>query len=192
MLKTLRFKTVALLQLVLVLIFIVFEELIWEGIAKPIYTWVHGLRILQKIEQRLHKVHAGVILVVFVMLLIVVEGLGIYAGVLFVSGNIVVGIMLYTAKIPVAAFTFWLFKISKHKLMHFGWFAWSYTKIMTFIDTLKGWPVYQETMATLKRIKKKIKTEAAVLKMRFFGSESRFVRGMKRFYKVIKKALNRS
>ena len=33
---------------ILVTIYIVLEELIWENIAEPIYTFIHGLSILHR------------------------------------------------------------------------------------------------------------------------------------------------
>jgi hypothetical protein len=102
------------------------------------------------------------------------------------------GMMLYGAKIPVAAFTFWLFKTAKPQLMTIGWFAWSYEKTMKFIDKLKAWPVYIETMARLKRMKHAFKVFFKRLKARFFDKEGRFVRSMKRLYRSIKRALKRS
>ena len=46
-------KSIMLIQLLLVVIFIVFEEIIWEGFAKPIYLYIRELRILQTIEFRI-------------------------------------------------------------------------------------------------------------------------------------------
>jgi len=184
-------KLITLLQLLLVVGFIVFEEIVWEGIAKPIYTWVHGLRLLQKLEAVLQRIPAGVILVTFVVLLAAVEGLGLYAGVLFVSGNAFIGAMLYATKIPIAAFTFWLFKVSKPRLMEYAWFAWLYEKTMAWIERLKAWPMYVQTMAMLVQAKHRLKAGVREFKARYFAKESRFVRGLRRFYHVIKKALKR-
>jgi len=189
--ERLRHKLTSLIQLILVILFILFEEVVWEGIAKPIYAWVHGLRVLQKIQLALERVPAWIILVLFVVLLVGVELLGLYAGALFVSGYVLTGAMIYGAKIPIAAFTFWLFKVSKPRLMEFAWFAWVYEKTMALIERLKSWPVYVETMALLKRTRHRVKAWIRELKARYFAKESRFVRGMKRFYRVIKKALRR-
>ena len=128
----------SLLQLILVIIYILFEELIWEGIAKPIYEAIHALQILQKIETKLQTVNATVILGIFVVLLTIVEAFGIYAGMLFVSGQVVLGLTLYISKIPIAAFTFWLFRVTEDKLMQFGWFKWMYEWIMKAIEWLKS------------------------------------------------------
>jgi len=191
MLSTIKHKLISLLQLVVVLIYIIFEELIWEGISKPIYEFIHSLKILQKIETLLHSMNAYVILVVFVFLLGTVELLGIYAGLLFVSGKIWHGLTLYLTKIPIAAFTFWIFRITEDKLMTFGWFKWIYDKVMTAIDWLKSLDIYISTMEKLKSLKMKIKVFKIKIKEKYFSSENRFMIKIKQLYKVIKESLGK-
>jgi hypothetical protein len=192
MLNTIKYKLITLLQLLLVIIFILFEEIIWEGIAKPIYTYVHSLRVLQKVEAWLQGVNATVILVLFVVMLASVEMLGIYAGILFVSGQVALGLMLYLTKVPIAAFTFWMFRVTESKLMQFGWFRWLYEKIMVAIDRLKSLEIYQSTMQKLKKSKEKIKGWLKKIKARYFAKESPFVHRLKRLYRSIKRALKRN
>ncbi len=187
----LKRKLITLLQLLLVIVFILFEELIWEGIAYPIYRYVHGLKILQKVEAKLQAVNAYVILVLFVLLLSSVEGLGLYAGYQFVSGSVLFGLTLYLTKIPIAAFTFWMFRVTESKLMQFGWFAWLYGKIMCGITWLKGLEIYRNTMERIKVTKTKIKAWIKVFKARYFSKESTFVLRLKKLYRRIKAALKR-
>jgi len=191
MIVRMKNRLISLLQLLLVLIFIIFEELIWEGIAKPIYQRIHALRILQKVEAKLRSVNPVVILLLFVILLAMVEAFGIYAGLLFVSGHFLLGLGLYLSKIPIAAFTFWLFRVTEDKLMRFGWFKWLYEKIMAAIDWLKSLAIYQETMAKLKALKVEIKALVRRFKERYFKEESPFVKRLKRHYKNLKEYLDR-
>jgi len=178
-------KLTSLLQLVLVIIYIIFEELIWEGIAKPIYEAIHSLKVLQKVEKKLQHINASVILVIFVFLLAVVEIFGIYAGMLFVSGKVLLGLGLYLSKIPIAAFTFWLFRVTEDKLMQFGWFKWLYEKMMAGIAWLKSREVYISTMKRLKELKLLVKT----WKEKYFASQSPFILKLKKLYKSVKSSL---
>jgi len=187
MLATLKHKLISLLQLILVLIFIVFEELIWEGIAYPVYQYVHSLQILQRVEEGLHSVNRYVILVIFVVMLVAVEAFGLYAGFLFVSGKVLLGFSIYLGKIPVAAFTFWMFRVTEDKLMKFGWFKWVYDRVMQFIDWLKSLEVYKSTLDRIKLWKAKIRA----FRIKYFSKESRFVTKMKRFYTTIKASLRK-
>jgi len=191
MLLAIKNRLTSLLQLILVIIYIIFEELIWEGIAKPIYEFVHSLEILQKVEVKLHSVNASVILVIFVFLFGIVEALGIYAGILFVSGQILLGISLYISKIPIAAFTFWVFRITEDKLMQFGWFKWIYEWIVKGIDWLKSRDIYRETMERLTRVKANIKKSLKALKEKYLSKESPFITKIKHLYKTVKESLKK-
>jgi len=191
MLSLIKHKFISLLQLILVLIYIIFEELIWEGIARPIYVFIHSLKILHKIEETLHAVNAYVILIVFIVLLGLVEALGIYAGILFVSGQALLGISLYITKIPIAAFTFWMFRITEDKLMQFGWFKWIYDWIMKGIDWLKSLEIYQSTIDKIKVTKENVKQYFKSIKEKYFSKESSFVTKIKHLYKNIKDSLQK-
>ncbi|PHS34453.1 MAG: hypothetical protein COA92_00735 [Sulfurovum sp.] len=191
MLLIIKNKFISLLQLLLVLIYIIFEELIWEGIAKPVYEFVHSLKILQKVETKLHSANATVILIIFIFLLGIVEAFGIYAGILFVSGNVLLGLVLYISKVPVAAFTFWMFRVTEDKLMNFGWFKWLYEKIMLAIDWLKSRNVYVRTMERLKFVKKRIKNYVKIFKEKYFSKKSSFVTKVKNLYTTIKASLKK-
>lgn len=187
MLSAIKHKLILLLQLLFVIIYILFEELIWEGIAKPIYETIHALKILQKIETRLETVNPSVILFIFVILLTIVEAFGVYAGMLFVSGQMVLGLALYISKIPVAAFTFWLFRVTEEKLMQFGWFKWMYDWIMKAIDWIKSSEIHQKTIEYLVQMKMRIK----VFKEKYFVGKSPFIEKIKHLYRSVKGALRK-
>lgn len=189
MLSLIKNKLISLLQLLLVIIYIILEELIWEGIAKPIYVAIHSLKVLQKLEAWLQNVNASVVLFIFMVLLIVVEAAGIYAGMLFVSGNVVLGLTLYISKIPIAAFTFWLFRVTEDKLMQFGWFKWLYEKIMQAIDWLKSREMYKKTMERLKRLKLSMSEWKKAFKAKYFSKKSPFVEKIKHLYATLKDTL---
>ncbi len=191
-LSVLKQKSIRVVQLFLVVLFIVFEELIWEGIAKPIYTYIHGLRILQQIELHISKVNPTGILFIFVFLFTSVEALGVYAGLLFMSGNLVIGVFLYMLKIPIAALTFWLFRISENKLMQFGWFAWSYMKLMSAIIWIKSTEIYLSTMRMIQVGKEEIRKRFLLIKQNYMGEESRFIERLKHLYKVVKASLKKN
>lgn len=191
MLSLIKNKFISLLQLILVITYIIFEEIIWEGIAKPIYVKIHALQIVQRLEVTIEKIPSYGILVIFLFLLLLVQGAGFMAGVLFLSGKFLLGLMLYMSKIPIAAFTFWIFRISEEKLMQFGWFKWLYEKIMAAIDWLKSRQMYISTMQRLKVLKERIKQVTKVWKEKYFSKESAFVIKIKSLYKTIKSSLNK-
>lgn len=191
MLSSMKHRVILLLQLLIVMVYIIFEELIWEGIAKPIYDVVHSLRILQKIEVKLQSVSPSVILAIFVVMLVIVEAAGIYAGMLFVSGQAFIGLILYISKIPIAAFTFWLFRVTEDKLMQFSWFKWIYDQIMNAIDWLKSSEMHQKIMERLVQVKEGFKKIFKGLKEKYFSKKSPFVEKIKQLYTILKKSLRK-
>jgi hypothetical protein len=110
---------------------------------------------------------------------------------LFVSGKILLGLGLYLSKIPIAAFTFWLFRVTEDKLMQFGWFKWLYDWLIRGIEWLKSRPVYIKTMERLKVLKLKIKESIKVFKAKYFAKESPFMQKLKSLYNTIKASLKK-
>ena len=191
MLSSIKHRIILLLQFLIVIVYILFEELIWEGIAKPIYKVIHELRVLQQIETKLETVSPSIILSIFVVLLVIVEAAGIYAGMLFVSGQVVIGLVLYVSKIPIAAFTFWLFRVTEDKLMQFGWFKWMYDQIMKAIDWLKSCEMYIRTIERLVQIKESLKKIIKGFKEKYFAQQSPFIEKIKQLYRSIKESLRK-
>jgi hypothetical protein len=186
-LKKIAQRLLIVIQFILVFLFILFEEIIWEGLAEPIYRKIESLRITQRVERVLQGLNSHILLVLFMVLLLGVEGAGLLAGFFFVKGYILFGLLLYIAKIPIAGFTFWVFKVSKNKLLRFRWFKWAYEKLMAGIEWLKETEIYKtsrEKMTTLK-------IRFLVLKQKYFSKESRFITEIKSFYQYIKNFKNR-
>ncbi|MCK5855411.1 MAG: hypothetical protein KAG56_09325 [Sulfurovaceae bacterium] len=180
-------RLLIVIQFILVFLFILFEEIIWEGLAQPIYKKIESLQITQKIETLLDGFNSKILLTIFVLLLLGVEGAGLLAGFFFVQGQMLLGLILYIAKIPIAAFTFWMFKVSKPKLLSFGWFNWAYEKLMSGIDWLKEREIYK----TSREMVSKIKLKFLEIKQKYFTKDSLFTTEIKSFYKYIKNFKNR-
>ena len=179
-------RVLLVFQFILVFLFILFEEIIWEGIAKPIYNKIESLHITQKLEVKIQHTHRYVVLAIFSTLLLAVEAAGLLAGVFFVQGQILLGLVLYIAKIPIAAFVFWLFKAGKEKLLSFAWFNWCYEKLMAGLDWLKERKSYQDMMAYMAKLKEIIKAKWKTIKAKYFAEEGSFMKEIKAFYAYMK------
>ena len=184
-------RLLIVIQFTLVFLFILFEEIVWESLAKPIYEKIASFHILLKLEKIILNANRYIVLFSFITLLLGVEGAGILAGVFFVQGYVLFGLALYIAKIPIAGFTFWLFKASKTKLLSFDWFAWAYKKLMSGIDWLKDTEIYKSSIAMMRDIKARIKPFIAEIKARYFTRDSKFVEELKSFYQYLKNFKNR-
>ena len=179
-------RVLLIFQFILVFLFILFEEIIWEGIAKPIYNKIESLKITQKLETKIEHSNRYVILAVFSTLLFAVEAAGLLAGVFFVQGQMFLGLFLYIAKIPIAAFVFWLFKAGKEKLLSFNWFNWSYEKLMAGLDWLKERESYKRMMKYMLEVKTLIKEKWKLIKEKYFAEEGSFMKELKAFYVYMK------
>jgi len=184
-------KSIMLIQLLLVVIFIVFEEIIWEGFAKPIYLYIRELRILQTIEMKLQPVNRYIVLVLFLVLLAGVEVAGLVAGVMAIKGMVIASMLLYVSKIPIAAFTFWLFRVTDEKLLSFDWFKWSYEKIIALFDWIKSRKIYQNTIKRAKELKAQIKTYAKSLRATYFTGDNAISKRFQRLYIYIKNIIKK-
>jgi len=179
-------RVLLVFQFILVFLFILFEEIIWEGIAKPIYEKIESLHITKKLEGKIEHTNRYLLLALFSTLLLGVEGAGLLAGVFFMQGKILFGLLLYIAKIPIAAFVFWLFKASKEKLLSFAWFNWCYLKVMAGFEWLKERESYKEMMAYMATIKATIKAKWKAIKEKYFKEEGGFMKELKAFYAYVK------
>jgi len=183
--KLFRYMVIGI-QLILVAIFILFEEVIWEGIAWPIYRYMHQLQILQKIETYIIQTNKYLILIVFVILLAGVELAGVTAGVMLVKGMVWSAVLLYALKIPIAAFVFWLFRVTEAQLMSFGWFRWVYLQITGAFGWIKSRKIYQETIAMLHTAQDKLRH----LKATYLSDNNTISKRFRRLYRTLKKHYN--
>jgi hypothetical protein len=94
-------------------------------------------------------------------------------------------------KIPIAAFTFWLFRVTEDKLMQFGWFKWIYDLIMRGIDWLKSLQIYKDTMLRLKKGKEALKRLKNKIKEKYFKEESPLMKRLKKHYRNLKESLDK-
>lgn len=157
MLKKIIAKIADIVLGLLVAVYIVLEELVWDNIAEPIYAFIHGLKLLQKAEVFIGRLNRHILLALFLVLFIQVELLGIFALKLIGTGKVIAGTALYAGKIPVAAVTLWLFRVSKDKLMTFVWFKQSYELLISVIEKIKMSAIHQRIAARLKSVKEWLK-----------------------------------
>jgi hypothetical protein len=157
MLKNLYHKVINALLTVLVFIYLVLEELVWERIAEPIYGFIHGLKILQKVEILIHSLNRYTLLACFLGLFAAVELLGVIAIGLFAQGQVLIATVIYVGKIPIAAFTFWVFQIAKDKLLTFAWFKFCYEWLLAQLLKIKTSSNYVKIKASIVSVKTWVK-----------------------------------
>ncbi len=177
-------KIVNIFLTILVFIYIIFEELIWDRLAKPIFSYISNLELFRDLEPKILTLNSYLILFIFLIPFIIVELLGIYAGILFVSGNILLGIVLYLSKIPVAVVIFWFFNITKDVLLQFRWLNFIYKNLVLIIDKIKHSKIYLMIQNKTSLIKYEIKKI-------FFTSKTDFKQEIVEIYKFLKDKFNK-
>ncbi|MEQ1545425.1 hypothetical protein [Methyloglobulus sp.] len=153
MLKNLYRKATNALLTVLVFIYLVLEEIVWDRIAAPIYGFIRELKILHKLEAVILKLNRYALLVCFLVLFAAVELLGIIAIGLFAQGQVLIATVIYVGKIPIAAFTFWVFQIAKDKLLTFAWFKLCYEWLLAQLHKIKTSVIYVNIKAKISSMK---------------------------------------
>ncbi len=169
---------------VLIFSYIIFEELIWERLAKPIFSYISTLVLFRDLESKILALNSYLILFIFLIPFIIVELLGIYAGILFISGNILLGIVLYLSKIPIAVIIFWFFNIAKDRLLQFGWLDFIYKNLILIIEKIKNSRIYLMIQDKTSMIKDEIQK-------RFFISKIGLNEKIIEIYKLLKDKFNK-
>ncbi|MDY0051965.1 MAG: hypothetical protein RBR65_05425 [Aliarcobacter sp.] len=175
-------KILNIILIILVFIYIIFEELVWEKFAKPIINFISKLQLFTKIIPKILALNSYIILIFFVGTFLIVELIGIYAGLLFVSGNVTSAILIYVLKVPVAAFIFWFFSIVKYKLLEFKWFEVTYNYLMLIISKIKNSLIYTMIKEKAYELKKSIKEK-------FFSTRNKFKKKAVYIYKLLKQKI---
>lgn len=168
----------------LVFIYIIFEELIWEKFAKPIILFISELQIFKNLTPKILSLNPYLILLIFIIPFILVELLGVYAGIIFISGHVIFGIFLYLLKIPIAALIFWFFNVTKEKLLEFTWFSFIYEKLIFLINKIKMSKAYLLIKEKTMILKKELKEEIFISKNRLKEKIVRIYRLLKNKFKL--------
>lgn len=168
----------------LVFIYIIFEELIWEKFAKPIILFISELQISKNLTPKILSLNPYLILLIFIIPFILVELLGVYAGIIFISGHVIFGIFLYLLKIPIAALIFWFFNVTKEKLLEFTWFSFIYEKLIFLINKIKMSKAYLLIKEKTIILKKELKEEIFISKNRLKEKIVRIYRLLKNKFKL--------
>jgi hypothetical protein len=169
------------LESILVVGYILFEELIWNVFAKPIYQYFKSLIILDSLKKTFLGMNRYLLLSVFIFILGIAEVMGFLSGFFIINGYLFSGVFVYVLKIPVAAFTFWLFKLTKDQLMTFHWLKTTYLYIMDLIDKLINSDIHVYIKARIATLRAKMKQ----LSLYYFGKQG-FVASVKTHYLIYK------
>jgi len=167
------------LESILVIGFILFEELIWNVFAKPVFQYFKSLVVLDSLRKTFLGMNRYYLLAVFIFILGIAEVMGFVSGFYILNGYFFFGIFVYALKIPVAAFTFWLFDVTRDQLMTFLWLKTSYEYVMDLIGKFINSAIHIYIKARVVALRVKMKQ----LALKYFGKEG-FVASVKTHYMI--------
>ncbi len=159
-LKRLFFYT----QVVLIALYLIFEEIVWDRFAKPLFRYIKYLKLFQKLEALLNRANRYVILALFLLPFVIGELLGILSPIVAVKGYVILGVILYVLKLLIVAFAFWLFKVEQEKLLSFKFVNYSYQKILQFTNWIKTTQAFKTIKRLIEKAKVWVKLQYANLK----------------------------
>ena len=134
-------------QVIFITLYIIFEELVWERFAEPIFKYIKHLNLFKKLESYLHNKNRYIILILFILPFLLGELIGLLSPIIALKGYILLGVALYALKLIIVAFAFWLFNVEQKKLLSFKIIDFSYKKI----KELSSWVKSSKTFIFLKQ-----------------------------------------
>ena len=169
---------------VLIIGYIIFEEFIWNTFAKPIFEYLKQLALLDTLRETFLNMNRYLLVTIFILIFVLAEYLGVLALILVAEQQILVGGLIYATKIPIASFVFWLFELTKPKLLTFGWLKFSYDRLMKLIDIVVNSSIYLGIKHSVKSVKENLRAL-----FRRFIKENPFFRQLKSWYGILKAKL---
>jgi hypothetical protein len=154
---------------ILVIFFILFEEILWRKIAEPIFNEIKLLQITQRIKEKLEKVENEYsILILFFIPFIVMELFAYAAGLALINGYILLFVILYLLKGVAMLPMLFVFEIKKEVLLSFTVVAKPYK----WLQWLLGSKIFRIGKIQIRRFKLKIRRKLKTMKETMDGTSS--------------------
>jgi hypothetical protein len=145
-----------LLLVFVLLIYILFEELIWENTVVPIIKYISEFhfyrRFLEYVQLRANR---NTVLILFIIPFLIGEVVGVFSGILVAQLHFFSAMLLYACKIPLIVVALAILQSGKEKLLTFGWFAVCYLWIIQQLDRLHESRLYQQIHLTITQVRKR-------------------------------------
>ncbi|NPA27961.1 MAG: hypothetical protein GXN91_02795 [Epsilonproteobacteria bacterium] len=152
------------IQLVIILFYILLEEVVWEQLAKPILNYFQSLRVIEKIQTKLDRANRYIILTIFLLFLVVGEMMGLLSPIVLVKGFFILSLLFYTIKLLFIATALWIFHNQRKKILSFYLIDFLYKKILYLVAKIKRLPAYKEVVEAAKAIKRYLKSRFRKIK----------------------------
>lgn len=149
----------------LIIFYILFEELIWEKAVAPIVRYVADFHIYRRFLDYVHlKAERWIVLILFLIPFGIGEIVGTASALMAAQLHLFGAAILYTLKIPLIVISLGILQNGKEKLLSYRWFALCYGWVMMQIDRLHSTHLYRQIYIVSIRIRNRIKSRSSRLK----------------------------
>lgn len=167
------------IKIAAVVLFLIFEEILWDRIGKPAYEKVQGLKIMDRFKGWIRNVkHRYALLGIFIIPFVAMEAAAISSTIAFGTGAIITGIGLYVIKMLMTVPVVIIFKAGKEQLVSFWVIRYSYGVILNF----KRSGTYRSVIKYLQEVKVSLNQ----FKANYLDGDGSFKEEMKTMYYSIK------
>lgn len=170
------------IKIILVLLFIIIEDLTWNKIGEPVYRRIKALQIMQKFRTWVLNVkHRYALLAIFLSVFLLMEITSTLGLILVGTGAIYTGVLLYSAKIFLTVPAVVIFNTGKKTLLTF----WIIRFVFSLIIHMKRSRVFRLAKTQFRNIKSSI----TKFKKYYFPDtvKSTFTRSFKILYRYLKR-----
>mgnify|MGYP001118583441 CR=1 FL=1 len=167
------------LKVLFVLLFILFEEIVWNRIGEPAYNLVRSLKIMDKFRNWVSQVkNRYLVLIIFIKPFIIMEAMSIVAISYLASGSIMLGLFFYLIKILMTIPVVIIFNSCKEQLISFFIIKYCYGMILRFkrSTTFKMVKVYTTA----------IREQVGIFRDEYLKGDGSFKEELTKIYKNIK------
>jgi len=147
-----------LIAFLLISIFIILEEVVWDKFVYPVKKLIQKL-ISEKFVIWLKERTKYQALVLFLIPFIVAETMGFSVPFIMGMGFVLLGIIIYIVKIFIASISFWVFNHTKEKLLTISWFNYLYSLTIAFFNYIKNTKTYKRFKALIADLKEQFKID---------------------------------
>ena len=141
---------------VIVVLYLLFEELIWETLVDPLVRALRRFALYRRFLDYIHeRASPRVVLVLFVIPFVMGEGASLLSALLLAQWHVILAVMVYMLKIPLVIVALGIFQQGREKLLdHYRWFAWLYWRLLSGLSWIKATPMYHFAMGIFQKIKR--------------------------------------
>lgn len=151
----------------LIILYILFEELIWKNAVGPIIRYIAGFHLYRQFLDYV-RFRAGrfSVLILFMLPFALGEAVGTGSALMAAQLHLLSAAILYTLKIPLIVISLGILQNGKEKLLSYQWFALCYGWTMKQIDRLHSSRLYRQIYIVSVQVRNRFKNRSSRLKRR--------------------------